>query len=220
MQISSAHNWRVAGSGLERTQVAAPTRAPRRQLGSDDQQSATENDPSPGQDTESARLPRRPGLVDRCLQSGQCRDGNWNGQVPPPLPLGDRNGSLRRHRSFHPAQDQSRQARRVGRRRFRGIGYLVIKNRCFQHNCACWLEEDPSDSTLLVWRSNFQAGIGELSYACSRRSSVEEALRVHGQPGIFNNDQARSSPAKPSPACSSLAARGRSQGLAIRIAYG
>jgi hypothetical protein len=129
-------------------------------------------------------------------------------------------GSPRRHRSFHPAQGQSRQARRVGRRRFRGIGYLVIKNRCLQHNCACWLEEDPSDSTLLVWRSNFQAGIGELSYACSRRSSVEEALRVHGQPGIFNNDQARSSPAKPSPACSSLAARGRSQGLATRIAYG
>ncbi len=45
--------------------------------------------------TDSARLPQRPGLVGRCLRSGQCRDRYRNGQAPTPLPMGDGNGSPR-----------------------------------------------------------------------------------------------------------------------------
>jgi hypothetical protein len=54
-----------------------------------------------------------------------------NGQRHTHLPRPDDQQAkiLERHRPVLPAQGQSRQARRVGRRRFCGIGYFFNKNR-------------------------------------------------------------------------------------------
>ncbi len=79
---------------------------------------------------------------------------------------------------------------------------------------AIWLSKIDAFSIIALagWRKIRQTAPCSCGAATSRPESVSCRMRAAGalpwrrpcQPGIFNNDQARSSPAKPSPACSSV----------------